>query len=49
MQKYSINCPSQWSSGLGCGYATARLLRLWVPIPLACMDICTLWLLCTVK
>jgi len=31
---------SQWPRGLRRSSAVARLLRLWVRIPLGCMDVC---------
>ena len=35
MDSLTVNkCPSQWPSGLNRGSAVARLLRLWVRIPL---------------
>jgi len=40
---------SQWPRGLRRRSATARLLRLWVPIPPEAWMSCLLWLLCVVR
>ena len=42
--EYHSICRSQWPSGLRRGSAAARLLRLWVRIPLgAWMSVCCEW------